>query len=175
MTTDHTKSEHKSILKALQSTDSLMVIEALDELRVSGETSDIPILVEMLHQSQSQEIKTKIVGLLANLKEKDTVPLMIEAIKNQKYAPELKQLVSCCWENGLNYTNYLPLFVELLIHNDFAVAFEAYTVITNMETTIDQSKIDTEIEKLDQAMHTTSEEKKPLMLDVIDFLPSIGF
>ena len=174
MTSDLTHNEHNNILKALQSADSNVVIDALDELRVSGKTSDIPILVEMLHQSQNQEIKAKIVGIFANLKEKDTVPLMIEAIQNQKYAPELKQLVSSCWENGLNYTNYLSLFVDLLIRHDFLVAFEAYTVITNMETTIDQAKIDTEIEKLDRAMHTTTDEKKALMLDVLDFLPSIG-
>ncbi|MDP3434327.1 MAG: hypothetical protein Q8T04_15375, partial [Bacteroidota bacterium] len=116
----------------------------------------------------------KIAGIFANLKDKDSVPLLIEAIQNQKYAPELKLLVSGCWENGLNYTNYLSLFVDLLIRQDFPVAFEAYTVITNMETTIDQAKIDTEIEKLDQVMHTTVDEKKALMLDVIDFLPSIG-
>jgi hypothetical protein len=128
----------------------------------------------MLHQSQNPEIKAKIAGIFANLKDKDSVPLLIEAIQNQKYAPELKLLVSGCWENGLNYTNYLSLFVDLLIRQDFPVAFEAYTVITNMETTIDQAKIDTEIEKLDQAMHTTTDEKKALMLDVIDFLPSIG-
>lgn len=174
MTSDLTQNEHNNILKALQSADSIVVIEALDELRVSGKTSDIPILVEMLHQSQNSEIRAKIAGIFANLKEKDTVPLMIEAIQNQKYAPELKLLVSSCWENGLNYTNYLSLFVDLLIRHDFLVAFEAYTVITNMETTIDQAKIDTEIEKLDQAMHTTTDEKKALMLDVIDFLPSIG-
>lgn len=174
MTSDHTQNEHNNILNALQSADSIVVIEALEELRVSGKTSDIPILVEMLHQSKNQDIKAKIAGIFANLKEKDTVPLLIEAIQNQKYAPELKLLVSSCWENGLNYTNYLSLFVDLLIRHDFLVAFEAYTVITNMETTIDQAKIDTEIEKLDQAMHTTTDEKKALMLDVIDFLPSIG-
>ncbi len=171
---DHTHHDHNSILKAVQSIDSQEVIEALDELRVSGKSSDIPVLIEILHQSQNPEIKAKITGLFANLKEKDTVPLMIEAIQNQKYAPELKQLVSSCWENGLDYSNYLSLFVDLLIHNDFLVAFEAYTVIVNMEKTIDQAKIDIEIEKLDQAMHITSDEKKPLMLDVIDFLPSIG-
>ncbi len=174
MISDHTQNDHNNILKGLQSADYLNVIEALEELCVSGKTSDFPVLVEILHQSQNPEIRAKITGLFANLKEKDTVPLMIEAIQNKKYAPELKQLVSSCWENGLNYTNYLSLFVDILILHDFLVAFEAYTVIMNMETTIDQAKIDQEIEKLDQAIHTTSDEKKALMLDVIDFLPSIG-
>ncbi len=174
MTSDHTQNDHNILLKELQSADHLKVIEALEELRVSGKATDIPVLLDLLHQSQNPEIKSKITGLFGNLKEKSAVPLIIEAIQDQKYAPELKQLVSCCWENGLDYSNYLSVFVDLLINSDFLIAFEAYTVITNMVTTIDQAKIDIEIEKLDQTMHTTTEDKKVLMLDVIDFLPSIG-
>lgn len=175
MTNDHTKNDHDNLLKGLLSADPEKIIETLEELRVSGETSDIPVLLEMFHLSKDKEINSKIHSLFANLKEKDTIPLIIAAIKNERYAPELKQLISCCWENGLDYTSYLSLFVDLLIESDFLVAFEAYTVITNMITTIDQAKIDVEIEKLDKALHLTTDEKKVLMLDVVDFLPSIGF
>jgi hypothetical protein len=101
--------------------------------------------------------------------------LIIEAIQNQKYAPELKELVSSCWENGLNYSNYLSLFIDLLIENDLEVAFEAYTVIMNNEHKIDQEIIDKEVERLEKALPAMSETKRQLMLDVIDFLPSIGF
>jgi len=174
MTSEDTNHDHKNILKGLQSADSIKVIETLEELRVSGKTSDIPILLEILHLTQNTEIKSKITALFANLKESDTIPLIIAAIKNQKYAPELKELVSCCWENGLDYSNYLSLFVDLLIDSDFLVAFEAYTVITNMTTTIDQEQIDIEIEKLNRALHVAADEKKVLLLDIIDFLPSIG-
>jgi hypothetical protein len=175
MTNDQTQKDHDNILKGLKSADAQKVIETIEELRVLGKTSDIPVLFELLHSSQNPEIKSKITALFANLKDNDAISLIIEAIQNQTYAPELKQLVSCCWENGLDYSNYLPLFVDLLINSDFLVAFEAHTVINNMVTTIDQVKIDIEIEKLDQAMHTTSDEKKALMLDVVDFLPAIGF
>ena len=174
MISDHTQNDHNNLLKGLQSADYLNVIETLEELRVSGKTTDIPVLLELLHLSQNQEIRSKITGLFANLKDKEAIPFIVEAIHNQRYAPELKLLVSCRWENGLDYSNYLPLFVDLLIGSDFLVAFEAYTVIMNMTTTIDQAIIDIEIEKLDQAMHKTTEDKKVLMLDVIDFLPSIG-
>jgi hypothetical protein len=132
-------------------------------------------LIELLHLSENSEIKSKITNLFANLKESDSIPLIIEAIQNQKYAPELKELVSCCWENGLDYSNYLSLFVDLLIDNDFLVAFEAYTVLMNMTAKIDQRKLDIEIEKLEISMQNASEEKKGLMMDVIEFLPSIGF
>jgi len=175
MTTDYTNNDHKNILDGLQSADSLKVIETLEELRVSGKVTDVPFLIEMLHLSQNPEIKSKITDLFANLKESDAIPLIVEAIQNQKYAPELKELVASCWENGLDYSNYLTLFVDLLIDSEFLIAFEAYTVIVNMTAKIDQAKIDIEIDRLEQVLKTTTDEKKALMLDVIDFLPSIGF
>lgn len=175
MTSGNPHNDHKNILRGLESTDSLKIIETLEELRVSGHVSDIPVLIELLHLSQNPEIKTKITDLFANLKESDAIPLIIEAIQNQKYSPELKELIASCWENGLDYSNYLSLFVDLLIDNDFLIAFEAYTVIMNMTAQIDQAKIDIEIDKLEQASKNTPENKKVLMLDVIDFLPSIGF
>jgi len=175
MTNEHTPHTHKNILEGLQSADSLKVIETLEELRVSGKVSDIPFLIELLHLTQNPEIKSKITDLFANLKESDAIPLIIEAIQNQKYAPELKELVASCWENGLDYSNYLTLFVDLLIDSDFLIAFEAYTVVVNMTAKIDQAKIDIEIDRLEQAMRSATDEKKALMFDVIDFLPSIGF
>jgi len=175
MTTEHIPHDHKNILEGLQSADSLKVIETLEELRVSGKVSDIPFLIELLHLSSDSEIKSKITDLFGNLKESDAIPLIIEAIQNQKYAPELKELVASCWENGLDYSNYLTLFVDLLIDSEFLVAFEAYTVIVNMIAKIDQVKIDIEIDRLEEAMKTATDQKKALILDVIDFLPSIGF
>lgn len=175
MTSDNSHHDHKDILKGLQSADSLKVIETLEELRTSGKVSDIPLLIELLHLSSDPEIKSKVIDLFANLKESDAIPLITEAIQNQKYAPELKELVASCWENGLDYSNYLTLFVDLLIDSEFLVAFEAYTVIVNMTANIDQAKIDLEIDRLENAIKTATDQKKALMLDVIDFLPSIGF
>lgn len=175
MTSENSLHNHNNILKGLESTNSLKVIETIEELRASGEASDIPLLVELLHLTPNPEIKSKITELFSNLKESDTIPQLIEAIQNQKYAPELKQLVACCWENGLDYSNYLSLFVGLMIDHEFEIAFEAYTVITNFETRIDQRIIDQEIDLLEQALSSANEQKRQLILDVIDFLPSIGF
>lgn len=176
MTADHhTQSEHNKLLRGLNSANPDIVVDAIEALRASGKTSDVPVLLDLLVQSQHPEVKAKITGLFANLKEKETIPMLVNAIQDQKYAAVQKQLISSCWENGLDYTPYLSVFVDLLIEKEFQVAFEAYTVITNMEKAIDQRLIDIEIEKLDKAMHTTTAEKKSLMLDVVDFLPSIGY
>lgn len=167
--------EHTPILQGLKSSDSLKVIETLEELRISGKVSDIPVLIELLHLTQNPEIKSKIIDLFGNLKESDSIPLIIEAIRNQKYAPELKDLVASCWENGLDYSQYLTLFVDLLIENDFTVAFEAYTVIINSEHQIKQEIIDQQVDRLQTALATTSEMKRQLIIDVIDYLPGLRF
>jgi len=111
--------------------------------------------------------------LFANLKESDTIPLIIEGIKNQKYAPELKSLIASCWENGLDYSKYIPLFVDLLIDNEFDVAFEAYTVIMNTESQMNTEIIDQEIERMEKILSTVSEQKRQLLIDVIDYLPTL--
>lgn len=175
MGSDFKQDDHKNILKGLQSSDSLKIIETLEELRVSGKASDIPLLLEMLHVNQNPEIKAKITDLFANLKESDAIPLIMEAIQNQRFAPELKELLASCWENGLDYSQYLSLFIDLLLEGEFEVAFEAYTVIVNMTSRIDQLKIDVEIDRLETALKNEQEQKRQLFLDVIDFLPSIGF
>jgi HEAT repeat protein len=175
MTHEHTHYDHSQILKGLESSDSLMVIETLEELRVSGKVADIPILIELLHLTQNPEIKSRITNLFANLKESDAIPLIIEAIRDQKYAPELKELIACCWENGLDYSNYLSLFVDLLIESEFFVAFEAYTVIMNNDHSIEQSIIDHQVERLETALPTTPDMKRQLLIDVIDFLPGLRF
>lgn len=173
MTSELQQNNNQNILKGLQSADSIRVIETLEELRISGKVSDIPFLIELLHLNPEPEIKSKIIDLFANLKESDAIPLIVEAIQNQKYAPELKELVACCWENGLDYSNYLSIFVNLLIESDFVVAFEAYTVIVNMIAKIEQSKIDSEIGRLENAIHIATDQKKELMREVVDFLPTI--
>ena len=53
--------EHTHILQGLESSDSLKVIETLEELRVSGKVADIPVLIEILHLTRNPEIKSKII------------------------------------------------------------------------------------------------------------------
>jgi hypothetical protein len=166
--------EHSKLLKRLQSANSEMVLETIEELRASGKTTDVPVLLDLLLANNDTVVRSKIVALFSNLKDAQTIPYLISAIQEEKFSPVLKELVSTCWENGLDYSNYLSVFVDLLIVSDFMVAFEAYTVITNMTQTIDQAIIDTEIDRIDQAMKSVNSDKKSLMLDVIDFLPSIG-
>ena len=171
MTTENTQKAKTSTINRLNSEDSNVAISAISELKESGNASYIPILIELLHSTDNEEIKSKVTRLLAELKHSDAIPLIIEAIENKKYANELRFLVSACWENGLDYSTHLSLFVDLVVEHDLMVALEAYTVITNMTGRISKEIAEKESRKIREAMLQADNQKKELLHDLLDFLP----
>jgi hypothetical protein len=165
---------NSQILSRLQSSDVEMVIAAINELRESGNASCIPVLIDLLHSSKNAEINSKIMGLMADIKDSSIVPLLIEAILDKKYTQERKNLVSLCWQNELDFSAYLPVFVDLVLAEDFELAIEAYTVITNMDRPISTEMMNRETEKLESALAGIDEKKRLLLTDIIDYLPELS-
>ena len=171
MTTEKTPKVKASTVNRLNSDDLKVAINAINELGETGNAAYIPVLVELLHSTENADIKKRIAKLLSTLKHSDAIPLIIEAIENKKYAGELRYLVSACWENGMDYSEHLPLFIDLVIEQEFMVAFEAYTVITNMSGKISQQIADRESHKIKEAILEADTQKKKLLHDLLDFLP----
>lgn len=171
MTTEKTSKVKASTVQQLNSKDSTTAINAINQLGESGTAAYIPVLVELLHSTENKEIKKRITSLLSTLKHSDAIPLIIEAIENKKYASELQYLISACWENGMDYSNHLSLFVDLVIEQEFVIAFEAYTVITNMSGRISKQIADHESRKIKDAMYKADNQKKEILHDLLHFLP----
>lgn len=155
--------------KNLKSNDPELVLQSIEEIREKGNNIHFSALLDLLHETQNKQIRKKILTLFGELKSSDTVPLLINAIQDEQYKRELKDLVACCWQNGLNYSSFLPVFVDLVIEEDFPVGFEALTVIENMFGKIDQHIIDQQLAKLKNVTVTSNEQKNYLL----DSLPSV--
>ncbi len=160
-----------SILNDLQSGNSQTALKAIKKISESGNSAYLPKMIELFCQTDDSEIKKQISKLLSELKHRDAVPFLIEAIENHRKDPELQPIVSACWENGLDYSNHLSLFVDLIIEGDFMLAFEAHTVITNMYGRISQEIVEKESNKIKRAILECGEEKKQLLHDILEFLP----
>ena len=106
MNTESSKKINNEIISKLKSNNSELVTEALHQLEETGNSAYIPTLIELLHDTDRQEIKQRISRLLAELKHSDAIPFLLDAIRNKQYANELHLLVSACWENGMDYSNY---------------------------------------------------------------------
>ena len=153
----------KEILSNLKSTDPEFLLETIDKIRDSGNSLILAELIDLLHNTALPEIKKNILNLLSELKNKESVPAFIAAIKNEKYTSERKDLLACCWQNGLSYNEYLPIFIDLVINEEFMIAFEAFTVVENMFGKVDDEVIDKEIIKVKNALNSASEQKAYLL------------
>ena len=162
MTENNTTKPNPQIIQKLQSTNPSVVTETISQLRSSGNVAYLPVLIELLHSSENPEINSKIFNLLADLKNIDAIPPLIDAIQDKKYKEERKVLVSVCWENGLDYSAYLPMFVDLVITEDFVIAFEAYTVITTMEGKISPELLNSETDKIEVCFEPGWRTKKTI-------------
>ena len=163
----------KEILSNLKSTDPEFILETIDKVRESGNPFILTGLIELLHDTELPEIKKSVLNLLSELKHKESVPVFIEAIKSEKYAGERKDLVACCWQNGLIYNEYLPVFIDLVINEEFQVAFEAFTVIENMFGRIEDEIIDKEIIKITDALNDATEQKAYLLNGLLSIIRDI--
>ncbi|MEI6142563.1 MAG: HEAT repeat domain-containing protein [Mariniphaga sp.] len=163
----------KKILSDLKSTDIEFVIETIGQIKESGNSVILLALIDLLHDTPHIEINKAILDLLAEMKDESSIPTLISAIKNDKYINERKELVASCWQNGLNYNEHLPLFIDLIISADFLVAFEAFTVIENLYGIIPEEVIEQEVVKIQNALIEADEQKGYLLKNVLTIIRDI--
>lgn len=174
MTVSNSQKPNQQIITKLQSKNEELVLETIEQLRSTGNLSYLPFLFEILRSSLNTQIKQAILKLLADIKHIGIIPQLLAAIQDEKNAEIRKDLVSICWENGLDFCTNLPLFVDLVIKEELEVAFEAYTVIINMEGKITTEMLDSETGKMEAVLNKHGEQKKQLLIDIIDYLPQLS-
>lgn len=162
-----------TILKNLYSSNEEQVLKAIESISHNGNSDYLPLLIDLLNTHESETVKKNATKILSELKFTNAVPLLVKAIEDHKLINIRETLVRACWENGLDYTNYFSTFVDLLIHGDYMVAFEAYTVIENTEGTISKISSQQYIEQLKDALASVGEERQTLIHRIIQFLPGI--
>jgi hypothetical protein len=166
---EHTE---KSIYN-LKSGNPDIVLQTIEEIRETGSSSQFPALMDLSHETDNPDIKKGVLLLFSELKSTDTVPFLMDAIQNKKYADEVKDLLTCCWHNGLNYSSYLPLFIDLVIKEEFLIAFEAFTVIENMYGKIDESVVSQQLVKITNSLTSADEQKKYLLNELTAIIQNI--
>ncbi len=164
------KKLYKNIEVNLFSANTATVISTLNTLKERGNTAYLPLLFDLLNSNPEDEIEQEINFILYNLKIKDAVPVLVEAIQNPKYLPIRKKLAAACWENGLDFKNYLPVFVDLVINEDWETGFEAFTVIENMENFPEQDILDIATEKIRQGLIEANEQKKYFLHEILTLI-----
>ncbi len=157
------------VQKNLFSTNLETTISALKVIKERGNKLYLPILFDLMASNPEYEIKNEIIRILGTIKKVDTIPLFIEALQTKRYKPIRKTLLTACWQNGLDFRRYLPLFVELIIEEDWETGFEAFTVIENMEN-FEKETVDATVVKIHDAIENTHDKKKYLLEEILTII-----
>jgi len=157
----------EQVKKNLFSAKTDVVISALEAIQRKGNKLYLPILFDLLNSSPEPEIETEIKHLLGTVKDKESVNSFLRAIEDDKYKPIRKELLTACWQNGLDFSTFLPVFIDLIIHEGWEIAFEAFTVIDNLEFLPNQEIIKIAVDKIKEALPFANEQNKYFLSEIL--------
>ncbi|MBN2773763.1 MAG: hypothetical protein JXR31_05910 [Prolixibacteraceae bacterium] len=163
----------KEIISKIQSDDENTNLAVIELMRTSGRKEYIPYLIDLAGSTNYETVYSEVFKLLDELKSKDSVVPLISAIQNNKYKKIRKKLVESCWQNGLNYSQHLSVFTELLLYETDEISFEAFTVIENMEYMPQDSILKEEIEKLKSHLTGKDSPRQYFIKETISILNQV--
>jgi hypothetical protein len=155
------------IKKNLFSANTDIVISAIETIKNKGNKFYIPILFDLLNSLPEPEIEKGIMDLLETVKDKETINSFVRAIEDDKYKPIRKSILIACWQNGLDFSTFLPVFVNLVIKEEWEIAFEAFTLIDNLEYLPGQEILNKSIAQVKEALQYANEQKSYFLNEIL--------
>jgi len=162
-----TKKIDPKIKENLFSTQTKVAISAINSIKEKGNKLYIPMLFDLLNAEPEKEITDEINKLISTIKDAETRDSFIDAITNEKYKSIRKLVLTACWQNGLDFSNYLPVFVDVVITDDWENAFEAFTIIDNLHSLPEQKIVEQSINKIESVMENTTEQKAYFLNEIL--------
>ncbi|PLX12315.1 MAG: hypothetical protein C0597_13535 [Marinilabiliales bacterium] len=159
----------KEVIKNLRSGNQSLILETLDYIKHEGNNDMLNEVIQLLQNTNDTIIRDEIVSILEHVKEQDSVSTIVHSLENADYEDILSLLVSACWKNGLDYSDSVEIFTDIFIKSDFQLAFDAFTVIDNVEE-IDNRIADACIFRLRNSIEDIQDDKKSLYFELINII-----
>jgi HEAT repeat protein len=163
----------KEWIRALESLDPDQAIPAIYESRNSGSVKILPVLFQQIKKETPVAIRSEILKLLGDIKSQDAVPLIAASLENMDFGEQLPGFVAACWQSGLDFSGYLPVFARLFIHSDYLTSLEAFTVLEeSFPNATDLARTEC-IRYLRQSENLVIDDKLPLFRELRKVIESI--
>ncbi len=154
----------------LHSLDTGIILSALGRIKDTGNTAYLHLLFDLLASDPDAEVKKEILAILGSIKLKKSAEIFTDAIADTRYSKIRKDLLAACWQNGLDFTTYFPLFIRIVVEADWETAFEAFTVIENSEYLPDPTVCREESEKIRNLIGDLEEKKQYFLKAILAIL-----
>ena len=176
MSTNSTKINQieAQIVQGLQSEDDSAVLKAIKKARSKGTEKVIPAMFEVYANSKNSSVKEAVTKLLQELKSTSAIDPLIDQLSSPHENCRILAL-SAIWNSGLNVNDYIDEIVQTVNNGDFQEAFEALTIIENLEPPFDEEVILNSQLMLNQYFNkNTPAEKDSLVKEIASIINRIG-
>lgn len=142
------------------------VLNAIQQLRQIGTPAYLEALLEVLCFTNDNDVRASIIALLDDLKDEQSVPVILKVIKNGKCMNDRGAIIASCWKSGLNFSSHLKIFLAIFIEDEFTTALEAYSVLENNIPDLPRTDIDRYLKYLLENEKEIPDDRKPLADDI---------
>lgn len=158
---------YKDIEAQLQAKETKEILETLKDIRQTGHAYILPLIFKLINTNPNQQIHEEVFQMLGQVKEQDCVNYLVEEIKSGNSKHNITRLIATCWQSGLDYSQFLDVFVQQFVHEDYVTAIEAFTVIEEWMHNASQEHIEKCISLLKEQISIISAEKKSLYMELV--------
>lgn len=161
------KKELQEITKVLEGENTQEQIEIIKKVRASGDERLISPMLDLLGRTADNELIATIIQLINDLRDQQAVEALVKAVSERKGGIQYKYVVASCWQNRLDFSNYLDVFIDVLMQENYETSIEAFTVIEESFENVDQEQLKQYHFATKEAFINTAEQKRPLVKELL--------
>ncbi len=151
-------------LAALKGKDSTKIIEGLTFVREQGDNELLELALIVFRDTNDNDIKSEVINLINDLRNKDCKPVIIKALTDDSFSAVCKYIISSCWQNSIDFSDNIMLFIDMFATCDFETGIEIFSVVDDSFDEISADERDRISEKLNNMLPGISDSNKRSLL-----------
>lgn len=165
----------KQLMLDIKTGDQEKITGALKSLRVHGNSSVLPLLLETWQRGVTDKNENEIIEFLSELKHSDSVYPIMNVLNDGKFEEIHQKLLTTIWNTNIDYSEHLEDFVKIAVKGDFMVALECLTIIENLEGPFEEQQfLEAQIELSEYAgVQNKNTQKEQIMSELAKTLKKL--
>ena len=153
------------LIDHIKSGDPQRVIDAARECASRQEASVAPYLLEILKVSRDAAVRNAVALALSDLKNSSTFGVLVDLLKSDHTRGSQGTLLYAL--GAYDCSPILPLLVDLVIDGNFEVSRQAFSLISGIETELDDRVWQSCSERLRSAIEVATEDRRPILDELL--------
>jgi len=147
-----------------------LVISTIESIKQTSHYEIVDSLFDLYLTTQKNEIKAQLFNLFIDIKDERFVEKLVLSIGKPKFSIISKDLISICWQTGLDFSQHIDQFISKLFTESDEIAIECFSVIESSIEFLSEEKRKSLVSILNKKKNDFDGVKKGLIEEIIYML-----